>query len=208
MSTLNDRQIRELLADGKLKLSPLIEDNIQPGSIDLTLGNVLDVPSESQRIDLAEKADRSTLCKQVDLAELPDGYCLHPGRMVIGHSREEIHLPQDVNGLITNRNSLVYAGVNAALTQYINPGFHGNKIIAIANIGPHELILKQGIRICTLILFRMDGNSERSYDRRHAVEDFQGSDKLKKLFAETQSHLDTSLSDYMNRRIREVARDL
>ncbi len=208
MPTLNDKQIRELLAGGDLVITPLVEDNIQPGSIDLTLGHLIDEPAGAQRIDLAQKADRSSLCRQVDLAKLPQGYCLRPGQMVIGHSREEIRLPQNVNGLIANRNSLVYAGVNAALTQYINPGFHGNKIIAIANIGPHDLILRPGIRICTLLLFKMSGNSERSYDRRHAVDDFHNSDKLQKLFAETQSHLDTSLSDYMNRRIKEVAKEL
>ena len=43
MSTLSDKDIWNLIEKEELCISPLTTDNIQPGSIDLTLGSTIDV---------------------------------------------------------------------------------------------------------------------------------------------------------------------
>ena len=176
MPSLSDRAILDLITEKKLSLSPLIMDNIQPGSIDLTLGDKIHIFNGTGPIRLAsmQKDDIKRGMEEVSLGSLEDGYPLEPGAFVTGHSAELIKLPPDVNGLIMNRNSYAEIGLDAAISQYINPGFHGNKIIVIANRGARTLYLTSGLRVCTLVLFRMERPSIRSYDGRHDVTLLEG----------------------------------
>lgn len=67
-------------------------------------------------------------------------------------------LPSNINGLILNIDSLASIGLNAALSQYVNPGFNGHKTIVIYNMSNQVIRIKAGIRICKLVLFKMDDN--------------------------------------------------
>lgn len=201
MSSLNDRAIFEAHKNGELIIEPWNGENVQPGSIDLTLGNTIDVFAPDTEVDLAN--DCKGVLAEKTLKDVPtDGFILAPGMTVIGHSAEFIRLPQYMNGMILNRNSLIRIGLNAALSQYINPGFHGNKIIVLQNIGNVAIRLKAGIRICQLVLFNMGDNSVRAYDERHtidAIRDLAG--ELK----DNRSELENSISDFMNDRIAQIA---
>ena len=42
MSSLNDKEIFDLIEKKQLSITPLDPNNIQPGSIDLTLGSTVD----------------------------------------------------------------------------------------------------------------------------------------------------------------------
>ncbi|MCI7252144.1 MAG: dCTP deaminase [Succinatimonas sp.] len=203
MSSLSDKDILELIRLGKLNISPLQVSNIQPGSIDLTLADSIEQFSFDKTIDLSELS-KDDLKRSSKIISISDGYELKPGEFVTGHSSELISLPQDVNGLIMNRNSLAKVGLNAAISQYINPGFHGNKIIVIANMGATSIILKPGIRICTLVLFRMSSTSYRAYDQRHDTASIK--DHMTGMSYTDSKHIDDSLSDFMNERIKELAK--
>lgn len=201
MPSLNDRAIFEAHKNGELVIEPWNGANVQPGSIDLTLGDTIDIFQPEQEIDLNQ--DCKELLEGRTKKDVPaDGYPLAPGETVIGHSAETIRLPQYLNGLILNRNSLIRIGLNAALSQYINPGFHGNKIIVLQNIGKVTIRLKAGIRICQLVLFNMGANSVRSYDERHSLEAIR---QMGGAIKEHQDPLENSISDFMNARIAQLA---
>ena len=203
MSSLSDKDILELIRLGKLNISPLQVSNIQPGSIDLTLADSIEQFSFDKTIDLSELS-KDDLKRSSKIISISAGYELKTGEFVTGHSSELISLPQDVNGLIMNRNSLAKVGLNAAISQYISPGFHGNKIIVIANMGATPIILKPGIRICTLVLFRMSSTSYRAYDLRHDTTFIK--DHMTGMRYTESKHIDDSLSDFMNERIKELAK--
>lgn len=207
MSSMSDRAIQEAIKSKELFIDPINFDNIQPGSIDLTLGSTIDVFRPTKAIDLGdiqkEELDSFTQ-KAVDIT---NGYDLQPGQFVKGHSKEIIKLPSYINGEILNRNSLVSIGLNAALSQYINPGFKGHKIIVIYNMSNQVIRIKSGIRICQLVLFKMDGDSIRSYEHRHDLSEMSNYiDELEaSIKVDDNKHIDTSLADFMNKRIDEIA---
>ncbi len=210
MSSLSDRVILDLITERKLSISPLVLDNIQPGSIDLTLGDKIQVfKGGDLHLDALRKEDIKQGMEEVSLSGCEDGYPLGPGEFITGHSAELIHLPQDVNGLIMNRNSYAEIGLDAAISQYINPGFHGNKIIVIANRGARTLYLTKGLRVCTLVLFRMERQSIRTYDGRHDVDKLKGAmqrmNDMHVRYEAVKENADNDLADFMNEQIREIA---
>ena len=209
MTTLSDKNIKELINLGQLKIEPLIKDNIQPGSIDLTLGDEIDVFNFDGLVDIEAFPNTKAIKECFTSVNITNGFTLNPNQSVTGHSKEFLKLPQDINGLILNRNSLAMIGINAAISQYINPGFSGNKIIVLSNISSRPINIKAGLRICTLVLFKMGSESIRSYQNRH------NEDCLKNLFTgydtakikRENKNIDTSIADYMNMRIAELAKE-
>ncbi|MCG5031980.1 dCTP deaminase [Mesosutterella sp. OilRF-GAM-744-9] len=186
MSALSDVSIFTLISNKELVVEPLDKSNIQPGSIDLTLDKLAFVPNfkQGEIVDIAERTDWEKCWQKIDLSA---GYILNPGKFIVGQSAEEIKLSQSYNGAIFNRNSLIYAGIDASLTQYINPGFSGHKIIALKNIGTNPIKICSGLRICQLVIFELDTEAEKTYELRHSGQ-----------------HIDTSIADFMNRCIDEA----
>jgi len=205
MPVLNDKDIYMAIADRRLNIAPLIRNNVQPGSVDLTLFHELEVMELPSKIDLSTSSDElKSYRKIIDIPE--DGYELKPGATVIGRSAELLKLPQNVVGMLSNRNSLTMVGLNAAISTFANPGFKGRKTIVIHNFGSATLTLRTGMRICQISFFSMSGNSLRGYEERHdeaLLEHFTQID-FPNLRASVQN-IDNSLSDFLNESIRRAA---
>ena len=205
MSSLSDKEIFDLIEKKQLSISPLDPNNIQPGSIDLTLGSTVDhwecTPDEI--LDLTLDDNKQFLDDHFRTIDITDGYVLEPNDFVRGHSAETIKLPSFINGIIVNRNSLCSVGLDVSISQYINPAYKKNKIIVIRNISLNKIKIKSGLRICQLILFRMQTESIRDYSNRHSL------DALKEFIDlqnnQTNENVDNSLSEFMEKRINEIA---
>ena len=199
MSALSESEILEFIRSKELIVEGLTPSHIQLGSIDLTLGNTVDVLSMPEDFVFDCSLDVKDFLHQHT----------KEGEFVVGHSAEHIRMPKALNGIIVNRNSFARIGIDAGISQYINPGFEGNKIIVIKNNSPFTIKIKPGIRICSLILFRMGEESMREFSERHnttKIVDFikkQGSDSSFDL--KDKKDVDTSLSDYMDMRIKEIS---
>lgn len=206
MPTLSDASIFEALKTGSLIIEPLLPNNVQMGSIDLTLNRFVEkfeFPSDPEYIvDLCDTNLKASLAKAETTIDITDGYIMQPGEYLIGHSAEFIRLPSYINGEILNRNSLAIQGLNAAISQYINPGFHGNKIIVLQNISTHKLKIRAGMRICQLVLFKMESPAIRDYDQRHSLEKLEQFVNQK---LESNKNYDTSIADFMNEMIHKIA---
>ena len=135
--------------------------------------------------------------------DITDGYILEPNDFVRGHSAETVSLPSFINGIIVNRNSLCSVGLDVSISQYINPSYKKNKIIVIRNISHNKIKIKSGLRICQLVLFRMQSESIRDYSNRHSLESLKGFIELKNV--KTTQNVDHSLSDFMEKRINDIA---
>lgn len=205
MSSLNDKEIFDLIEKKQLSITPLDPNNIQSGSIDLTLGSTVDhwECSQDETLDLTLDNNEQFIENQFKTIDITDGYVLEPNDFVRGHSAETIKLPSFINGIIVNRNSLCSVGLDVSISQYINPSYQKNKIIVIRNISHNRIKIKSGIRICQLILFRMQGDSIRNYANRHSIDSLKDFIDIKS--AQVNKNIDNSLSDFMEKRIEEIA---
>ena len=96
---LSDRDIRQHIESGKIRLTPAIDFETQLGScsIDLKLGNVFSVFEHSKFpfIDLRNGVDMDQVMRQVKIRD-DESFVLHPGQMVLGITRESMELPDDI----------------------------------------------------------------------------------------------------------------
>lgn len=205
MSSLSDKEIFELIDKKQLSITPLDPNNIQPGSIDLTLGSTVDhwECGSDELLDLTSDDYKTFVENHFRTIDITDGYILEPNDFVRGHSAETVSLPSFINGIIVNRNSLCSVGLDVSISQYINPSYKKNKIIVIRNISHNKIKIKSGLRICQLVLFRMQSESIRDYSNRHSLESLKGFIELKNV--KTTQNVDHSLSDFMEKRINDIA---
>lgn len=210
MSSLSNKSIQEAINNKDLVIAPFNFDSIKSGSIDLTLGSTIDVFCPTKAIDLEsiQKDAQDELQNFTQSIDITDGYNLQPGQLVKGYSNENIKLPTYINGVIFNIDSLASIGLNAALSQYVNPAFNGHKTIVIYNTSNQVIRIKSGIRICKLVLFKMDDNPIIS--KEHNLDLNEISSYIDELEAtrtdENSSNLDTSIADFMNKRIDDIVK--
>jgi deoxycytidine triphosphate deaminase len=95
VSVLSDGSIRQLIAEGRLRIEPWDPDMVQPASIDLRLGSSFRVfhNHRIQTIDLA--APPRDLTELVSISE-SESFVVHPGEFVLGQTAEWVELPDDI----------------------------------------------------------------------------------------------------------------
>ncbi len=171
-----DHEIRALLKSGKLQIDPLenAEEQIQAAWIDLRLGNEFQVFKTT-----AEPFIDSRNPKEYTQTLTVDGkpFIIHPGEFVLGITVERIGIPGDHAAYIDGRSSLGRLGVTAHITAgWIDPGFSGKLVLEISNLGRMPVMLYPGMRICKLLLFKLNSPAELPYNLRKTK--YQNQDRV------------------------------
>jgi len=144
------RQIRA----GRIVIDPYDEEAVGPASIDLALDDKLRVFNTDQHITRAD-IDYRTLAK---LTDIPDGYLLEPGELVLGITKERITLPEDVCGWLNSRSRFARIGLMSHIAApFLAPGISNRQILEIYNAGRNKIKLMPGMRICHLVLQECKG---------------------------------------------------
>ena len=210
MSSMSNRAIQEAITNKDLVIDPLNFDSIKSGNIDLTLASTIDFFRPTKPIDLVsiQKDAQDELQQLTQTIDITEGYDLQPGQLVKGYSKENIKLPSFICGIIFNIDSLASIGLNAALSQYVNPSFNGHKTIVLYNMSNQVIRIKAGLRICNLVLFKTDDNPISSDE--HHLDLNEVSSYIDELEAtetdDNSSNLDTSIADFMTKRIDEIVK--
>jgi len=165
---LPDHEIRKLLAEGKIVIEPLDnpEIQIQPAWVDLRLANefrtfkVIGTPF----IDVKVKTENYTEKHMID-EDQP--FIIHPGEFVLGKVLEYVKLPADIMGSVDGQSSLGRLGVVVHTTSSsINPGWEGNLVLEMANLGKMPVKLYPGSKICKITFHQLSSPAERPYNVR------------------------------------------
>lgn len=143
MCVLVDYQILAWAEAGNI--TPFMVGNINPASIDLTLG--------TDFIDL--KSDREFKIE-------PDsGLKLQHGMAVLATSVEYVRIPSYLAGDIKLKSTLARSGLDHALAGWIDPGFMGQLTLELH--AHREVIIRPGQRIMQLILMKLDAVPANDY---------------------------------------------
>ena len=161
---LSDGAIRRYLADGRLVIEPLTEQQVQPASVDIRLGaDFLVFRNHTvEVIDPFDRADDLTEAVRVD-----DGsaFILHPGEFVLGTSLEAIGLPDDLVARVEGKSSLGRLGLLIHATAgFVDPGWPTGQItLELSNVATLPIKLWPGMRIGQLSFHTLDAPAERPY---------------------------------------------
>ncbi len=162
---LSDKDIREHLRSGKIKIDGLDNDRIQAGWVDLSLGNefrVFKITSQPY-IDVRNVGDHTEQLIQDD--DKP--FIIHPGEFILGQAKERIELPDDIAAYVDGRSSLGRIGIVVHVTSgFVDPGFRGRLVLEMTNVGKMPVALHTNMRICKLVFFKLSSAAERPYYMR------------------------------------------
>lgn len=186
---LSDRDIRKMLTSGRIKVTPApdLETQLGSTSLDFKLGSQFRVfkPTSTPYIDPQNPATQNTHTTVVDVADTgepdqqpllphapdgPRGFVLHPGEFVLGMTEESIELPDDIAGRLEGRSSLGRLGIVIHSTAgHFDPGFKGNVVLEITNIGVIPVLLYPGMRFCQMVFETLTSPAEVTYAEKKSA---------------------------------------
>jgi len=166
MAILSDKDIKEYLDAKKIVIDPLNdEQQIQPSSVDLRIGNEFKVFKVIRKpyIDPLDEEDLASYMES-SIVEKDKAFIIHPNEFALATTYEYIKVPGDLVARVEGRSSMGRLGVTMHVTAgYIDPGFEGRITLEISNIGAMPVALYPGQRVCQVVFETMTSPSEKPY---------------------------------------------
>lgn len=102
---LSDKTILKMLQDKTLRIEPLSEEQIQPASVDIRLGNTFSIVDDTPSgvITLENEIKYKTITT--------DTFLIMPGQFVLATTMEYIELPDNLTAFVEGRSSLGRMGL-------------------------------------------------------------------------------------------------
>lgn len=161
---LSDGTIRTLLASGRLVIRPLEPDQVQPASVDVRLGDSFLVfrNHSAEVIDPFERP--ADLMEKVSVG-VDKAFVLHPGEFVLGTTKEQIGLPDDLVARVEGKSSLGRLGLLIHATAgFVDPGWAPGQItLELSNVATLPIKLWPGMKIGQLSFHTLDAPAQRPY---------------------------------------------
>ena len=154
---LSDRTIKELLKKKELIIEPITEEQIQPASVDLRLGNhFLNVDENT--------VESMTLDKEINYVSFNSSeIIIPPHSFLLATTMEYIKLPNYLTAFVEGRSSIGRIGLFIQNAGWVDPGFEGAITLELYNANRLPIKLTEGRRLCQLVFARLDQEAETPY---------------------------------------------
>jgi dCTP deaminase len=141
-----DHWIRKFGRSGGI--TPFKEEQINPASYDVTLGNTWICPTrEPENVT-------------------SDTFTLFPGEVILATTAEVISLPRDVVCDLKLKSSLGRLWLNHSLSGWIDCNFKGQVTLELQNLGPYPRVLVAGMRVAQLVFMGLESEPEVAYGEK------------------------------------------
>ena len=160
---LSDRSIREALEAGRIVVSPLAEDALQPASIDIRLDRKFLVfrNHRDSYIDVRESVENLTELETVD-DDVP--FVLHPNEFVLASTLERVSLGPDIVARVEGKSSLGRLGLIIHSTAgFVDPGWDGHLTLELSSVATLPIKLYHGMKIGQLSFLNLTTAADRPY---------------------------------------------
>jgi len=166
---LSDRDIKQAIKEGRIKIDPKPNYSEQLGScsIDLRLGSKFRVFTRSRHpfIDVKSKIPIDDIMEEVVITK-DHPFILHPGDLVLAMTMENLKISDDLIGRIEGRSSLGRLGVIVHGTASVfDPGWDGKPVMELGNLGVMPVALYPGMRICAFTFEQLSSPAEIPYNK-------------------------------------------
>ncbi|MBN1155124.1 dCTP deaminase [candidate division KSB1 bacterium] len=154
---LSDQSIRQYLTEKKLVIDPLEEMQIQPGSVDLRLGNHY-LKIDSYKIACLDLTSRPEYIEMIQ-----EEVVIPPQSFLLATTREYVKLPDNLTAFVEGRSSIGRLGLFIQNSGWVDPGFEGEITIELYNANDLPIKLVSGVRICQLVFAQLDQFAQSPY---------------------------------------------
>ena len=158
---LSDKTICEMLKEGTLSIEPLQEEQIQPASVDIRLGDTFGIVEDSAGGIIT--MNNGIKYKMIEA----DKYLLLPGQFVLATTMEYISLPDDLTAFVEGRSSLGRMGLFIQNAGWVDPGFKGEITLELFNANRCAIELQAGRRVGQLVFAKMDCPANKPYNGKY-----------------------------------------
>jgi len=165
---LSDRDIRQAIDSGHVKIEGFEPHHIHASSMDLRLGNTFKL-YEHSKFSLLDPKDPKTFTGNTRMVEVKEGepFIVQPGEFVLGATQEKITVPDDLVVRVEGRSSLGRLGIIVHSTAgFVDPGFSGTITLEISNINRMPIALYPGMRVCQIAFEQMTSEAETPYHKK------------------------------------------
>lgn len=158
---LSDKTLRGLLKSGELVVDPIVDESIQPASIDCRLDrHFLVVEDRNMKIiDL----NSEVLYREHE----GDSITIPPHSFLLATTMETVRLPHDLTAFVEGRSSIGRIGLFIQNAGWVDPGFEGQITLELFNANSLPIHLEAGRRICQLVFCRMDQAAHTPYKGKY-----------------------------------------
>jgi dCTP deaminase len=152
---LPDHEIRRL-CKVRAMVTPYNEDNLNPASLDVVLGDRIMIEQE-------ESPELQIVGIHEYTQENP--FLIHPGEWFLAETREIFNLPEHVGAQFVLKSSRAREGWDHAEAGWCDPGWNGSRLtMELKNSRQHHaLAIWPGLRIGQMKFLLVSGQPERSY---------------------------------------------
>lgn len=170
---LSDRDIKKYIRDKKIVITPVPDFATQLGScsIDLRLGNKFRVFDHSKHslIDPNQKEVGKKITREIRVKNT-EPFIMQPGDFVLAMTLEKVKIAPDLLGRLEGRSSLGRLGIVVHSTASIfDPGWNGNCVLELGNLGRIPVALYPGMRICAMTFEQLSTPSENPYNKKRGA---------------------------------------
>ena len=158
---LSDKTIEKMLAEESLIIKPLTNEQIQPASVDIRLGNTFSVVDDMP-------SGIITLGSQIKYKSITaDTYLILPGQFVLATTMEYFELPDNLTAFVEGRSSLGRMGLFIQNAGWVDPGFKGEITLELFNANRCAIELRAGRRVGQLVFAKMDDHAQNPYNGKY-----------------------------------------
>ncbi len=158
---LSDKTIKRMLDERSLVIEPLTDEQIQPASVDIRLGNTFSIVGDTPSgiITLGSRIEYTTITTET--------YLILPGQFVLATTMEYFELPDDLTAFVEGRSSLGRMGLFIQNAGWVDPGFKGEITLELFNANRCAIELKAGRRVGQLVFAKMDDHALNPYNGKY-----------------------------------------
>lgn len=146
---LSDKTIRSMIKQGLLVSNDIEENQVQPASLDIRLGDTFAIIEDSYNNII----DMNSYIKYKEIRA--ERYILMPGQFVLATTMEYFKLPNNITAFVEGRSSLGRMGLFIQNAGWVDPGFEGEITLELFNANRCAIELQAGRRVGQLVFATM-----------------------------------------------------
>jgi len=171
---LSDVTIRQELDAGRIVIDPLMDDAIQPSSVDLRIDRFFRVFRNDSTPFIDPKQPQEDLTELVEVID-DRAFILHPNEFVLASTLERVQLPDDIVARLDGKSSLARLGLLTHVTAgFVDAGWDGHLTLELSNVATLPIALYPGMKIGQISFLRMTTAAEHPYGSGIAGSKYQG----------------------------------
>jgi dCTP deaminase len=167
MSVLSDADIGKELAYGELDVSPVdLEEQLQPNSLDIRLGEEFSVFCEQETV-IDPKEELEEYYDYID-RRVSESIIIQPEEFILGTTIEKFTVPDYLYGQLNGRSSIGRLGIEVHSTAgLIDSGYSEGEItLEIKNNNKRAIKLFPGMRIGQVVFHELSSKCSNPYSSK------------------------------------------